>query len=86
MHSLGYPLSPDWLRQLGKEGEAHQRQAQLQALRMAAQGPRQAGTRITRTPSKAVYEIEMIVDEKKGGRWFLVRWAGYHPSWEEWRT
>ena len=30
------------------------------------------------------YEIEASVEEQRG--WFLVRWAGYHPSWEAWRT
>ena len=29
------------------------------------------------------YEIEKILQEQRG--WYLVRWSGYHASWEAWR-
>jgi hypothetical protein len=35
------------------------------------------------------YEIDAIIEARRTtGRarcWYLVRWAGYHPSWEAWR-
>ena len=35
------------------------------------------------------FEVESIVEESGpwGGhrRWFMVKWAGYHASWEAWR-
>lgn len=39
--------------------------------------------------SKETYEIDQIVAEKKSSskakRFFLVRWAGYDPTWEQYR-
>ena len=29
------------------------------------------------------FEIDEVLQEKRG--WAMVRWAGYHPSWEAWR-
>ena len=36
----------------------------------------------------ARHEIDEILEEKltRRSRWFLVKWAGYHPSWEAWRV
>jgi hypothetical protein len=39
--------------------------------------------------SEDEYEIEAILEARPtAGRarcWYLIRWAGYHPSWEAWR-
>ena len=36
------------------------------------------------------FEIDRIIDEKSSAgraqQYYLVRWAGYDPSWEVWRT
>lgn len=36
----------------------------------------------------ALWDAEEIVEERPSsgmaGRWFLVRWSGYHPTWEAW--
>jgi hypothetical protein len=38
----------------------------------------------------ALFEAEEILEERpsmgRAGRWFLVKWAGYHTSWEAWRA
>ena len=73
------PLSAGWWRQLGDETKALMAEAMVQNVATApAPAP---GKRKRR---KDHYEIEAIVEEQRG--WFLVRWAGYHPSWEAWRT
>ena len=75
---MGMPLSPGWWRQLGDETEAQMAEAMVQNVMTA---PMTApGQRKRRADH---YEIESIVGEQRG--WFLVRWAGYHPSWEAWR-
>jgi hypothetical protein len=75
----GIPLSPAWHRQLGKEPAAQMAEARLHNL-STAPAPA-AGKRRRRADQ---FEVEAIVDEERG--WYLVRWAGYHPSWEAWRT
>ena len=84
MEALDYPLAPGFLRQMGKEDEAMRVEAVL--------------TNPYNPPSKAkkrkegsdLYEIERILDERpsrgKAKSYALVRWSGYHPSWEAWRT
>ena len=79
----GVKVSPAWWRQLGDERmaqvtEAHM--ANLESLRQAAA----ASGGAVRVPARETYEIERVVGEKRG--WVKVQWAGYHPSWEAWRT
>jgi hypothetical protein len=77
--AMDLPLSAAWLRQLGDETKALTTEAMLHNLVTA---PMPApGMRKRRADT---YEIEAIVEEQRG--WYLVRWAGYHPSWEAWRT
>ena len=73
------PLSPAWHRQLGNEAAAQMAEARLHNL-STAPAPAE-GKRRRRSDT---YEVEAIVGEESG--WYLVRWAGYHPSWEAWRT
>ncbi len=75
----GLPLSPAWHRQLGNEAAAQMAEARLHNL-STAPAPAE-GKRRRRSDT---YEVEAIVGEESG--WYLVRWAGYHPSWEAWRT
>ena len=97
---LGYPLSPEWWRRLGMEDRALQVEQESRALALQPKGrwklklgsrggkPKQ---RRRRTPNRPLqkWEVECIVAEKqttgKTDCWYLVRWAGYDPSWEKWR-
>ena len=74
----GAPLSPAWYRQLGDGAAAQMAEARLDNLSTA---PAPAAGKRRRWDT---YEVEAIVNEERG--WYLVRWAGYHPSWEAWRT
>lgn len=76
---MGMPLSAGWWRQLGDETEAQMAEAMVHNVTTA---PIPAPGKQKQKPD--TYEIEAIVQEQKG--WYLVRWAGYHPSWEAWRT
>ena len=84
--SQGVPLSSAWLRQLGVENS-------LILQTVAAEEQHQKAPRLL-TEKKAKrkrghFEIECILKERrtvgKARRWYLVRWAGYDPSWEAWR-
>lgn len=83
----GHPLSPNWWRQLGDENKAMLVERQLTSnatrSRMGARGAR------PRRVTTESYDIEAITGEKKGkGKgqtMYLVRWAGYHETWEPWR-
>ena len=91
MEAAGMPLSPGFLRQMGKVEKAQTMEAQLQALAAPPEEQPQQGqirTRRVRAPRLARYEIDRIVEEKMHRRsaWFLVRWAGYQPAWEAWRV
>ena len=77
---MGVPLSAAWWRQLGDESKAAVAQA-LQ-LNAAAQPAPPPGSK-KRKASAEIFEVEDVVEES--GRWVLVQWAGYHPSWEVWR-
>ena len=76
--AMNVPLSAAWLRQLGDEAKAQTTEAMLHNLVTA---PMPAPGKQKRRADN--YEIEAIVEQKSG--WYLVRWAGYHPSWEAWR-
>ena len=75
----GLPLSGGWWRQLGEINKAQVAEAHEQ--NSQGQPPPQKGKK---RKAKEVFEVEAIVEEEKG--WVLVRWAGYQPSWEAWRT
>jgi len=85
LQEMACPLSPGWLRQMGKEEEAQMMEARLHA-RTLMQAPDAPVSRRVRKPALAQFDIEMIVKEERRSkaRWFLVRWEGYHPSWEAW--
>ena len=78
MGEMGLELSPGWWRQLGNEEAAMMAEALL--VNVAGHLLPDEGKRRQAADS---YEIHSIVEER--GRWALVRWAGYHPSWEAWR-
>lgn len=83
----GHPLSPRWWRQLGEEDKAIEAEKRLAAAMANGRSARLPPH--IRQASKEMFEIELIVSEKKGkgkmGDLYLVRWAGYHASWEPWR-
>eukprot|EP00966_Prymnesium_polylepis_P311693 7202281-Prymnesium_polylepis.1 len=62
----------------GRAGDAHT------AGGTSVPPPTQKGKRHSMKP---LYDVAEIVDEKGTGanHSYLVRWAGYHPSWEAWR-
>lgn len=81
----GVPLSAGYLRQLGREGQALQVEALMLNL-MSTNNLALAGGKRRRAD---IFEVEMIMQQRVRGRKsrnFLVRWAGYHPSWEQWRV
>ena len=79
----GHPLSPEWWLQLGDKTKSQEMTARL----LAQQGDPSSGKRKSRTTTTTTWEVESIVAERRRnhGREFLVRWLGYHPSWEAWR-
>ena len=74
----GMPLSAGWWRQVGNEEAACVAEATLHNLNL--QPPPEKGKR---RQAADLYELETILQVK--GNWALVRWLGYHPSWEAWR-
>jgi hypothetical protein len=101
MAGKGFPLAPGFLRQLGREAAAQEVEARLLNLQQQqAASSAQAGSsaaplsakkpRTMRMAEQESYEVDCIVEERsstgKAERWYLVRWAGYHPSWEAWRA
>lgn len=91
MHSKGFPLAPGFLRQLGKMAEANRVEAMLSNPFHPPAHPMKNGkVRVNRLEGSPFFEVEAIVDERpsrgKAEVMFLVRWVGYHPSWEAWRV
>lgn len=86
MGEMGHPLSPGFWRQLGREDKALETEALLQnenaPARLLTRGTKQV-TRPALKRERESFEVESIVSQK--GRYYLVRWAGYHPTWEPWR-
>ena len=96
LHTRGEPLSPAWLRKLGKPEMALQVEAELAAPRRAKAPRRQQTSRasrvrkpmVTKQPrfTKESFEVEQILAQKKVSSkakvLYLVRWVGYDPSWE----
>ena len=81
MGSLGCPLSAGFWRQLQREEKALEVEA-LAHNRTQAKGAAVAvGSKRSRCAN--VFEVAEITAQQ--GKQYLVRWAGYHPSWEAWR-
>ena len=80
MAQKGVRFSPWWWRQLAQEDKALEVEALL--FNSAAKPTPAKGSK-KRKERADVFEVEMILEEEKG--YILVRWAGYHPSWEPWR-
>ena len=76
----GLQLSAEWWRQVGNEEEALVVEALV--MNLSTQPPVQKGKR---RPAKDRYNVEEVLKVNSTGRWALVRWEGYHPSWEAWR-
>jgi hypothetical protein len=77
LHQKGAVLSPEWLGQIGVDA----REATPTALLMNV--PSDLGKK---RPSKRAcreFDAEAIVAENAHS--YLVRWEGYHESWEVWR-
>ena len=89
MADAGAPLGPGFLRQLGRLEEAATVEARLHRLQQMESA--QAGTAgKKRKASAPTWNIECILEELPAGSLteptFLVRWEGYHPSWEVYRA
>ena len=101
MAAMKLPLSAAYYRQLGYDSWAMQTEAiEVQEAAILAAGAaahaikvQQAVVAGRKAPIQKVtkrqreeFEVEAIVAERSGKRPYLVRWAGYHASWEEWRV
>lgn len=91
MHAKGYPLGPGFLRRMGKTDEAMQVEAMLSNPYNPPLPPSTNGkVRKKVKEGSMMFAIDCIVGEKpsrgKAEKFVLVRWDGYHPSWEAWRT
>ena len=87
LHQQGAPLSPGFLRQIGKNIEADVLEAQLlnqaEQTELLEQAPLTGKKR--RRPSGKTWTVDCIVEERpapKKKTEFRVRWVGYHPTWE----
>ena len=76
----GLPLSAEWWRIVGNTEEALVAEALVQ--NFSTQPPAQSGKR---RQAKNRYNVEAVLNLNSTGNWALVRWEGYHPSWEAWR-
>jgi hypothetical protein len=86
MADAGAPLGPGFLRQLGRLDEAAEVEARLhRQSETATSSKKRKSSKLT-----VKYDVECILDERAGTKMaeptFLVRWEGYHPSWERWRA
>ena len=83
------PLSPAYFRQVGMEDKASEVAEMLRAPPVPPEQRRQSRRLALPHTESRHYEIDCILDERattgKAKAWALVRWAGYHPSWEAWR-
>lgn len=79
-----HPMAPGFLRQMGRLQQAMIAQARLAQQEASVPPPQKGGKRRSKEP---LYEVSQVLDERGTGanHSYLVRWAGYHPSWEAWR-
>jgi hypothetical protein len=79
----GFPIAPGFLRAGGREQQAMLAETLL-AQQLATVPPPQKNVRRKMKPT---WDVDAIVDERGKGRnlEYLVRWEGYHPSWEAYR-
>jgi hypothetical protein len=84
MADQGMAMAPGFLRAMGREQQAMIAQARLQQQQSTVPPPQQGKRRAIKEPQ---YDVAEILDEKGTGanHSYLVRWVGYHPSWEAWR-
>ena len=87
----GEPLSPSWWRQLGEEEKAREVELNLWPARKQRRVSSEAVPRRPRAVKRTRFTreefgIDTILAEKKVSSKekvvYLVRWAGYDPSWE----
>ena len=90
MADAGAPLSPGFLRQLGRLEEADVVEAKLHRMQQLQPPPPPLGTKRKRKASTPTWNVDGILDERpatsSAEATFLVRWEGYHPSWETYRA
>ena len=84
MADQNHPMAPGFLRQMGRLQQAMVAQARLEQQEASVPPPQKGGKSRSKEP---LYEVSQILDERGTGanHSYLVRWAGYHPSWEAWR-
>lgn len=82
MGRLGFPLSAGFWRRLDREDKALEVEA-LSRSRLVAKAQATAAGR-KRAQRADLFEVEEIVAQR--GKHYLVRWAGYHHTWEPWRV
>ena len=87
MADSGAPLGPGFLRQLGRHEEAAMVEAQLH---QQQQQSIESSKKRRKTLKKTTWDIDCILEEHPATSTseptFLVRWEGYHPSWEVYRA
>lgn len=101
MSKMELPLSAAYYRQLGYDSWAMQTEASaVHASGLLVAGAAAHGVRVQaalvanrKAPMQRLkkrereeFDVEAIVAERSGPKPYLVRWAGYHPSWEAWRV
>ena len=90
----GVPLSPGFLRQLGKTARADEVEAYLlnqstAEVSSAGETDRAAtSSYAAQIKQRHMFEVECILEQRtvQSKMEYLVRWAGYHPTWEAWRV
>ena len=101
MGANGFPISPGWWRQLGKEEKAAEVEAAavvasatevIKAAAKASKATLPPGPPPSLPPPEvdpAICELEAVLEQRqssgRAGMWYRVRWAGYDPSFELWR-
>ena len=81
------PLGAQYFRQLGMEERATEVEAFLAAPTAPAITAQQVSSRPSRTTRHGEINavLQVVRTEGKARMWVLVRWEGYHASWEAWR-
>jgi hypothetical protein len=90
MIGRGFPMATRWFVQLGMETTAMA--LVVFAAETAGRRPKRKELLLTEKKAKCKknhHVIETILEERastgKAKAYFLVEWAGYHPTWEAWR-